>query len=285
VATAAHAPVFKHVSTPDGVRVSVGEWGNPAGPEILLIHGLAQSVLSFKRQTGSELVQHFRIVAYDLRGHGSSDKPLDAAFYRDGKRWADEVHAVMTAMGLRKPVLVGWSLGGRVVRQYLMSYGDDALSGVNFLASRPIEDPSIVGPASKAMAEDTSRDLGGRIAAYVTFLRACYEKQPEDRDFTEAVAFNFMLPFEVRDAIASWATDTEAARQAFAAVTVPTMITHGRRDRLILPQAAEMTAAAIKGATISFYNDCGHAPFYEDAERYNRELAVFVSKVWRGGGG
>jgi non-heme chloroperoxidase len=66
---------------------------------------------------------------------------------------------------------------------------------------------------------------------------------------------------------------------------VPTMITHGRRDQLILPQAAEMTAAAIKGATVSYYDDCGHAPFYEDADRYNRELAAFVSRVWRGGGG
>jgi pimeloyl-ACP methyl ester carboxylesterase len=35
------------VAAPDGVSVSVGEWGNPAGPEILFIHGVAQSALSF----------------------------------------------------------------------------------------------------------------------------------------------------------------------------------------------------------------------------------------------
>ena len=74
-------------------------------------------------------------------------------------------------------------------------------------------------------------------------------------------------------------------RKAFAAITVPTLVTHGRRDRLILPAAAEMTAAAIKGATVSFYDDCGHAPFYEDAERYNRELAAFVAKAWSARGG
>jgi pimeloyl-ACP methyl ester carboxylesterase len=77
-------------------------------------------------------------------------------------------------------VLVGWSLGGRVLRQYLMHYGDGALSGINFLASRPIEDPASSGPASKAMQGDTSRDLAGRIAASVAFLRACYEKQPTE---------------------------------------------------------------------------------------------------------
>jgi non-heme chloroperoxidase len=285
VATGTHAPVFERVTTPDGVAVSVGEWGNPAGPEILLIHGQAQSVLSFKRQTSSTLARDFRIVAYDLRGHGASDKPLDPACYQDGKRWADEVHAVITAKRLRKPVVVGWSLGGRVLRQYLMHHGDGALSGINFLSTRPIEDPGIAGPASKAYAADRSRDLAGRIAACVAFLRACYEKQPTEADFIEAVAFNFTMPFWVRDALAGWSTDPALVRKAFAGVTVPTLVTHGRRDQLILPQAAEMTAAAIKGATLSFYDDCGHAPFYEDAARYNREVAEFVTRVWSGAGG
>jgi pimeloyl-ACP methyl ester carboxylesterase len=285
VATHTHAPVFERVTAPDGVTVAVGEWGNPAGPEILLIHGQAQSVLSFKRQTNSALARDFRIVAYDLRGHGASDKPVDPACYRDGKRWADEVHAVLTAKHLRKPVVAGWSLGGRVLRNYLMHYGDGALGGLNFLSTRPIEDPSIAGPASKALAADTSRDLAGRIAAYVAFLRACYEKQPDADDFIEAVAFNFTMPFWVRDALAGWSTDPELVRKAFAGITVPTLITHGRRDRLILPRAAEMTAAAIKGATVSFYDDCGHAPFYEDAARYNRELAAFVTRVWSRAGG
>jgi pimeloyl-ACP methyl ester carboxylesterase len=276
-------PAFERVVTPDGVVVSVGEWGNPAGPEILLIHGLAQSFLSFKRQTDSELARQFRIVAYDLRGHGLSGKPSDPTCYQDGRRWANEVHAVMTAKRLRKPVIAGWSLGGRVLRAYLMHYGDSALSGINVVSARPIEDPSVVGPASKAMEENAATDLAGRIAAHLAFLRACYERQPEERDFNEAVAFNFMLPFEAREAIGRWATDPDAVRKAFASITVPTLVTHGLRDRLIRPAAAEMTAAAVEGATVSLYDDCGHSPFYEDAERYNRELATFVSRVWSGG--
>ena len=275
------APAVEPVVTPDGVTVSVSEWGNPAGPEILLIPGQAQSVVSFKRQTGSDLARDFRIVAFDLRGHGLSDKPADPAFYRDGKRWAEEVNAVIVAKQLRKPVVVGWSLGGRVLRAYLIHYGDARLSGINFLSTRPIEDPSVVGPASKAYHASPPRDLAGIIATNVAFLRACYEKQPDERDFVEAVAFNFMIPAEVRDGIGGWSTDPAAVREAFARITVPTLVTHGRRDALILPHAAAMTAAAIKGATVSYFDDCGHAPFYEDAARYNRELAAFASDAWR----
>jgi len=62
---------------PDGVSIAVQDWGNPAGPEILFIHGFSQASLSWARQTSSELAKEFHIVTYDLRGHGNSDKPLE----------------------------------------------------------------------------------------------------------------------------------------------------------------------------------------------------------------
>src|SRR5258707_13952937 len=63
------------VKTPDGLTVSAQEWGNPAGPEILFIHGFSQSHMSWMRQADSHLAKEFRIVSYDLRGHGHSGKP------------------------------------------------------------------------------------------------------------------------------------------------------------------------------------------------------------------
>ena len=68
-------------------------------------------------------------------------------------------------------------------------------------------------------------------------------------------------------------------RAALAKVRVPTLIAHGRNDALILPAAAEMTAAAIRGSRISWYDDCGHSPFIEHPERFNRELDAFVSSL------
>src|SRR6202790_4098142 len=83
------------VKTPDGLTIAAQEWGNPQGPEILFIHGYAQSHLSWIRQVNSDLAKEFRIITYDLRGHGNSDKPLDKARYHDNKAWGDEVKAVM----------------------------------------------------------------------------------------------------------------------------------------------------------------------------------------------
>lgn len=274
----------EQVNTADGVTLSVFEWGDPAGPEILLIHGQAQCHLAFERQIAGPLARNHRLVAFDLRGHGASAKPLDSAFYQDGKRWADDVAAVIEKKRLQRPVLVGWSLGGRVIRQYLMHHGDARLSGINFVSCRPIEDPKVIGPGSHAALADRPRDLGGRIVGAIDFLRACFNKQPDPDAFTFAVAYNLMMPFEARDAIGAWSTDAAATIAALRKVTVPTLITHGRADRLVLPMAAEMTAEAIKGARISWYEDCGHSPFYEDAPRFNRELASFVASAWKGRG-
>lgn len=264
------------VRSSDGVGLCVREWGNPDGPEILLIHGFAQCHLCFVRQIDSSLAETFRIVAFDMRGHGASEKPLGPEFYQASHVWANDIAAVIAAKRLRRPVLVGWSMGGRVVRQYLIHYGDKAIGGLNFLASRPIESAAVTGPGSAALRESDSLDFARRTQAEIGFLRDCFEKQPPLEDLLMAVAYNAMIPRPVRDAIGGWSTDPAVATAALTAVTVPTLITHGRLDKLILPLAAEMTQAAIRHARIEWYDDCGHSPFYEDADRYNRELAAFV---------
>jgi non-heme chloroperoxidase len=264
------------ISTPDHVQISVREWGNPDGPEILFIHGVAQCHLSFARQMTSSLARSFRLVAYDLRGHGESAKPLDPVLYRDGRRWADEVAAVIDAKRLRRPVLVGWSLGGRVLRQYLVHYGDRHIAGINIVSARPLEDPSVLGPGSLADLAGQPIDLDERIRAGAAFLRACFHRQPSEADFAFALAYNMIVPREVREAIAGWSTDIDLVRAAFGKLVVPALISHGLADRLVLPAAAGLTAAAIPRARLSWYEDCGHSPFFEDADRFNRELAAFV---------
>ena len=61
----------------------VREWGRPDGPPLLLIHGWSGNHLCWGRQVASALSDEFRLVALDLRGHGMSDRPLDADRYTD----------------------------------------------------------------------------------------------------------------------------------------------------------------------------------------------------------
>ena len=56
------------------------------------------------------------------------------------------------------------------------------------------------------------------------------------------------------------------------------LVTHGAKDDLIKLAAAQYTASVVPGAKLSVYEDVGHAPFLEQPERFNRELAAFVTQ-------
>src|SRR5437588_5016169 len=166
------------VKTPDGLTISAQEWGNPQGPEILLIHGFGQSHLSWMRQVNSDLAKEFRIITYDLRGHGNSDKPLEKAPYHDNKAWADEVKAVMDAAGLKRPVLVGWSYAGRGPPDSVWTRGAGRLAGINFVDANIKADPAFVGDNLKNLPLMASEDLATNIAATRDFVHGCFSKQP-----------------------------------------------------------------------------------------------------------
>lgn len=104
-----------------GLELCVAETGNPQGPALLFVHGFCQSHQAWQKQFQGPLAQAFRLVALDLRGHGCSAKP--EGVYGDGRLWAEDLHAVITTLGLKRPVIVGWSYGGVVVIDYLRHYG------------------------------------------------------------------------------------------------------------------------------------------------------------------
>lgn len=277
LAQPAHAADLKYkpisVKTPDGLTIAAQEWGNPNGPEILFIHGFSQSHLSWMRQVNSDLAKEFRIITYDLRGHGASDKPEDPAKYRDGKAWADEVQAVMDAAGLKRPVLVGWSYAGRVISDYVTYRGADKLAGINFVDASIKFIPEFVGDNLKNLPIMGSEDLATNIAATREFVHGCFSTQPTAEDYEIMLAFNMMVPPKVRVGLGGRPLD---ATEVMSKLKIPVLVTHGSEDRNSKVGNAEYTAKTIPGAKLSVYQGIGHAPFYEDATRFNAELAAFV---------
>jgi len=267
------------VTTPDGLTLAAGEWGNPAGPEIVFIHGFSQSFLSWTRQLeDTPLAQQFRMIAYDLRGHGASDKPLDQAAYLDDRLWADDLAAIIATAELRRPVLVGWSFGGRVISDYVRAYGIAGVAGINFVSAATKSAPEFVGPVLMDVAGMQSEDLAANIAATRRFIRACFATAPAADDFETMLAFNMLVPPRIRAAIRGRPPNPG---DALARMSLPVLVTHGTADRLVLPGMGHFTAATVPNARLSLYDDVGHAPFFEDAPRFNRELGAFVEAAQR----
>jgi non-heme chloroperoxidase len=262
------------VKTPDGLTISAQDWGNPNGLEILFIHGFSQSHLSWIKQvTSGDLAREFHMVTYDLRGHGNSDKPLEPERYKTGKYWADELQAVMDATGLKRPVLVGWSYAGRVMADYLTIHGPAKLAGLNYVDAGQKGDPSFFGPNLRNLPLMASEDLATNIAATRAFLHDCFSIQPSQEEYEVMLAFNMMVPPKVRLGMSNRPLQVD---DMLRSLRLPVLVTHGAEDKNSNLIAAEYTAKMIPGAKLSVYQGIGHAPFFEDALRFNAELAAFV---------
>ncbi|MDP6345236.1 MAG: alpha/beta hydrolase [Alphaproteobacteria bacterium] len=262
-----------------GVGLWTGEWGRPDGPPILFIHGFMQSHLSWRAQLDGPLAEQFRLVAIDNRGHGRSDKPLEAAAYDDGGQWADDIAAVIETLGLHRPILAGWSYGGYIMLDYFKRYGTTDVAGVNFVAAgvkratdSALSSPTIAEIGPGLLAEDLPR----RIQAVRDFLAACTE-DPVDRDCFETwLAFNMLVPPRVCQAMLGRQLDFD---DVLAALDIPALVSHGDRDRLVLPAMAEHSLSLLPRGRASIYPGIGHAPFHEAADRFNAELAAFAGEI------
>ena len=262
------------VQTPDGVGISVQDWGNRDGPEILFIHGFSQSHLCWLRQAKSGLAETFRMVTYDLRGHGGSGKPLDPEYYKENRRWADEAKAVIEGANLRKPVLIGWSYGGRVILDYLMQYGDEGIAGLSFVSAVTKIAPGLFGSAHQALPKMASENPAENIENTLAFLRFCTARPLPPEEFEVMVAYNMMVPPKVRLNMSDRPTPYE---EALKRIKVPVRVIHGVEDQVVLAAMGRYTASVVPNAKASFYEGVGHSPFWEDAARFNQEVAEFVT--------
>jgi len=267
------------VTTPDGLGIDAQLWGSALGPEIVFVHGMLQCHLCWSKQVASALAQKFRMVTYDFRGHGGSGQPLDPSYYNDSARFADELQAVIEAAGFKRPILVGWSFGTRIVADYLLKFGSDRLAGINFVAAAISPNPGHYGPGIKKLGQTRDTDFAKSIRGNREFLRTCFCKEPAREEFETMLAYNASVPREIRRWFGRPASDTESVQRLLGSLTVPVLISHGLADQVILPELSRWLGTVIPKAKLSFFQESGHAPFFEEADRFNGELEVFAAQT------
>jgi len=263
-----------------GVNLFVRDHGPEDAPVLLLVHGWSQSSLSWSKQINSGLTKSFRIIAPDLRGHGQSDKPEGDALYQSSEIWAEDINAIITDLDLKQPLLAGWSMGAWIVGDYLRHMGDATLSGVALIggavtsgsfapkAGIEIRRPDVIATGAY------HKDSAIQIPAIIDFLKACTPAPMSKRDLAFMTGFNMQCPPDIRKACRFRSEDY---RPDHAKNTKPTLLIHGAADRVITLPMHQEAVAAIPGATTHLYSNIGHAPFWEDAARFNADLAQFTT--------
>ena len=262
-----------------GAQLHVVEAGDPAGRPVLFIHGFSQCRLAWSRQLGSELADDYRLVALDMRGHGLSDKPREG--YDDSKLWADDVKAVIEALGLDHPILCGWSYGPLVILDYIRHYGEDDIGGVHFVGGitklGSDDAVSVLTPEFLSLVPGFfATDVEESVRSLESLLRMCFAREPSAEELYLMLGYNTSVPPYVRQGLFSRSFDND---DLLPKLRRPVLVTHGAADRIVKPAVVERHKAGVAHAQIHMMENAGHAPFRDDAAVFNRRLREFAGSL------
>lgn len=265
------------VRTDDGVDLAVEEAGT--GPPLLLVHGLGGSK--------EDLTEHFdtlarraRVVTFDHRGHGESDKPDSADAYSFDRLAADTL-MVADALGLDSFRLLGYSMGGMVARKLVLAVSE-RVDGMVFMstaaAAPPALDPELVRLAAALIVEpggkDQLRDLLDDADALGSEAgRRVEAERPGYKEFGD-YKWRVLSPVGWATLVVELVSQPDELHR-LREVRCPVLVTVGEQDATFL-EPSRAIAAAVPGAHYVEIADAGHAPQFENPAAWLAALEGFL---------
>ncbi|MEM6810046.1 MAG: alpha/beta hydrolase [Pseudomonadota bacterium] len=262
----------------DNARIAVQEWGNTEGRPIIFVHAFSQSHLAWIPQVTGKLAQDFRLITFDNRGHGNSDKPAGLAPYTDGALFAADLDAVIEGSNAKKPIVVAWSIGGVLTGDYVERFGDGALGGILYLgaAHKLSPDGQYFGRAFAELGPGMmSDDLATNVQATLAAGRAITAKPVDPALFAFVVATNMVVPSHVRAGFVS--RNVDHFTDTLPSLSVPVRILHGAEDVLLQVESSREAARRVPNASLSVLKGVGHAPHAEQPDAVEAAIRRLIA--------
>jgi len=247
------------------------------GPPLVLIPYLAADQACYAFQVG-EYAKHFTCFSVDLRGAGLSGKP-EGSYTTE--LLADDVAAFMQAVGLDSAHVAGLSLGA-ATGMWLAAKHPARVTTLSLHSAWDRTDPFlrvvVEGWRTMARALDGVTEMVIEGIFPWCFTPELYAARPEYIDsLAEFVRGRPMPPVDafLRQ---SQAVLTHDAQQVLGSIQAPTLLTFGRHDLVTSTRFADPIRDAIRGCELIVFEDCSHAPIYENVEEFNQQTLAFLRR-------
>jgi len=245
------------------------------GEPLVLIPYLAADQACYAFQV-AEYAKHFTCFTVDLRGAGLSGKP-EGTYTTE--LLADDVAAFMQAAGVDRAHVSGLSLGA-ATGMWLAGKHPERVASLSLHSAWDRTDPFLraVVETWRTMAQGLGSVTDMAIQGIFPwcFTPELYAARPE---YIDSLAdFVRGRPMPPVDAFLrqSQAVLDHDAREVLGAIRAPTLITFGQHDAVTSTRFAGPLTAAIPGADLVVFENCAHAPIYEDVEGFNQRTLAFL---------
>jgi pimeloyl-ACP methyl ester carboxylesterase len=269
----AGTPLTARYVTIDSTRMRYVDTGR--GPVVVLIHGLAASMYSWRHTILPVARAGFRVIAFDNRGFGFSDKP--ARGY-DNKAYVHLLFGVLDSLGVSDAVLVGHSMGGAIAVEAALAR-PGRVRGLVLVdaAGLTVRWPFMLRVAHWPIVGVLFDRLRGR-AATAGILRSLYgvpsRVTAEEVDQYYAAIAEPGFGRCLRGVLGQFRFD--ALTDRLGEVATPTLVTWGTEDRLIPVAVGQSMADRIPGALLVRFPGAGHAVPEEAPQEFNQALIGFL---------
>jgi pimeloyl-ACP methyl ester carboxylesterase len=258
------------VRTQDGT-VGYRELGS--GPALLLITGGSTSMDDWPPSFIDALAVHHRVVVFDNAGVGRTS-PVSAPGSLSIPAMAGQTSALISALGLRRPAVLGWSMGGmiaqalavthpaQVSRLILAATAVGTGQGVTIPQPTPTEfDRNPVNLVAPLFPKNQ--------AAARAYLNAI-QQYPDSYTMSDATYQSQYL------AVERWVAGRDPAGHLVGDIRVPTLVADGTLDQFAGPVNARLLANSVPGAKLLLYPGAGHAFWYQDAAMFIPAVETFL---------
>lgn len=268
----------EYIKVEPNVRLHITDAGK--GRPIVLIHGWPLSDEMYEYQYNDLLNNNFRVIGITLRGFGKSDKPYGAYNY--------DVHAldikkILSKLKIENAVLGGFSMGGSIAIRFVSKdQGAHVSKLALFAAAAPIW----------TQRKDFPYNLP--VSAVDDLIKLNYKDRPKLlSDFAKIFS---ATEASLNEGIGSWLNgiglsassyataqclialrDTDLRRD-LAKIKIPTVIMHGKKDKICSFDLAGQMKTGISGSHIVAFENSGHSLFLEETHKFNEELIKFAGK-------
>ena len=268
----------EYIKVKRNVRLHITDAGE--GKPIVLLPGWPLSDEMYEYQYNDLINKNFRVIGITLRGFGKSDKPYGAYDY---DVLAADVDKVLKELDVKNAVLVGFSMGGAIAVRYLSIFKGTRISRL-----------VLAGAAAPIWTQRDDFPYNLPKSAVDDLISLNFKDRPKLlSDFAKIFS---ATPTTLNKGIGNWlngiglSASSHATAQCLMAlcdtdlrmdlkkIAIPTLIMHGKKDKICSFDLAEQMKAMISNSQLVAFENSGHSLFLEETQKFNDELIQFAKK-------